>query len=545
MNIGRLAVGALLSLAIAATGAAALTLTACAPEDGEKSEVQVTKGLAYSLLADGTYEVSMGSATGENIVIPSTYKGRAVTAIAEAGFQNCKDIEKITIPDGVTAIGNNAFDSCHALESVYLPDSMTTIGDDAFNYCLSLRNIVIPDSVTTIGDMAFRYCSSLTSVNIPDGVTTIGDQAFYGCASLKSVVIPDSVTSIGDVAFFGCYELKIVEIPGSIKTIEPHAFQGCTSLASVIISDGVTTIGDGAFYYCISLKDIEIPDSVTTIGNNAFQSCTSLEQVDIPDSVTAIGWDAFYGCTSLESIVIPESVTTIGEGAFNACTSLTIYCKAESRPDGWEDGWNGGRRAVFGYGQQEPAMQIVLSYNVGMYSGHRVDYVHRTDVLVGQATVDLEVGGIYISRLPDASWLYIVWTDDDNFVLLSQAYEQQLITKDDLMQIAIKETDNGEVILKEHTVGEYREFGGTTNVVGLVCEDELVGATEVNYFVDGVYIGTLPDPSWHYVVHMQDGSSLDLEDAYGQGIVSRYTLISIANDEHIYVQYGRQGDNTP
>ena len=56
-----------------------------------------SKGLQYTLLENGTYEVSgLGTCTDTELVIPATYNGKAVITI-----------------------GNYAFDSCDSLTSVY------------------------------------------------------------------------------------------------------------------------------------------------------------------------------------------------------------------------------------------------------------------------------------------------------------------------------------------------------------------------------------------------------------------------------------------
>jgi hypothetical protein len=184
----------------------------------------------------------------------------------------------------VTSIGVRAFDDCTNLNSITIPDSVTLIADAAFEDCTNLNSITIPDGLISIAFSTFRNCSSLTSINIPDSVTYIGISAFSGCSGLTSINISDSLTSIGSYAFFDC-----------------------SSLTSVTIPDGVTSIGDGVFKRCSNLTSITIGDSVTSIGEDAFQNCTSLTSISIPDSVTSIGSNAFYDCFSLNSGFVPNA----------------------------------------------------------------------------------------------------------------------------------------------------------------------------------------------------------------------------------------------
>lgn len=122
-----------------------------------ENEENATEGLLYTLLDDGTYEVSgIGDAYGaDTVIVPSTYNDKKVTKI----------------------------------------------GNDAFYYYTILHKILLPDTITEIGYGAFAYCKSLYSINLPNSITKIGNGAFFGCHSLERIVIPSSVNVIGEGLF--------------------------------------------------------------------------------------------------------------------------------------------------------------------------------------------------------------------------------------------------------------------------------------------------------------------------------------------------------
>jgi len=270
----------------------------------------------------------------KEVSIPTSIQNNPVTGIG--GFNDNKNITKVTIPNSVKNIGDSAFSDCISLTNITIPNSVSSIGERAFFGCTSLTNITIPDSVTSIGNRSFERCTSLTSITIPNSITSIGNQVFAGCSSLTNITIPNSVTNIGNRAFSRCTGLTSITIPNSVTNMDGGVFYYCSKLAKVTIGSGVKSINlfsvfdnvagwsnYGSFEGCISLKSITIPNNVTKIGNRAFYGCTGLTSVNIPDSITSIVIEAFSGCTSLPSVTIPNSVTGIEHRAFVGCTSLT------------------------------------------------------------------------------------------------------------------------------------------------------------------------------------------------------------------------------
>jgi hypothetical protein len=124
-----------------------------------------TPGLAFTLINDNAaYSVSKGDATATEIIIPSEYEGKPVTAIAASGFYYYEEMTRISIPSSITNIDYYAFEGCIGLTGVTIPDSVTSIGERAFYGCRGLTSITIPNGVTSIGNYAFDSCNSLSSV---------------------------------------------------------------------------------------------------------------------------------------------------------------------------------------------------------------------------------------------------------------------------------------------------------------------------------------------------------------------------------------------
>ncbi len=333
-----------------------------------------TEGLAYNLLDDGTYEVSVGDATDvEHIVIPSTHEGEPVTRIGDHAFFACTSLKSITIPSSVTNIGEEAFSHCESLKSITIPSSVTSIGEYAFVGCDSLENVTFGENsqLQSIGEYAFIRCTSLKSITIPSSVKSMGLSPFFNCANLESITvdinnqnyksingnlyskdgktliqyaigkketsfaIPDGVTSIGGEAFYYCSSLVSITMPSSVTSINSSAFLGCYRLVEVYnlstldISNG--DVGD----YVLNVYTPTTGESKLSEDENGFIIYTDENKkilvdyngdktdIAIPDGITEINKYAFVNCMSLTSIEIPSSVTSIGRNAFYNCTSLT------------------------------------------------------------------------------------------------------------------------------------------------------------------------------------------------------------------------------
>jgi hypothetical protein len=220
-----------------------------------KTSAETFGDYTYTILEDGTAEITdyVGNAT--ELEIPSEIEGYVVSSIGHEVFRDYYNLVSVIIPNSVVNIGAMAFQDCRNLTTVVLPDNITVLGYQIFADCLNLKNITIPDSVVTIGESAFRSCSSLTELKIPENVTKIQAYAFQYCSGLTSFVIPSGVTSIKQLTFQLC-SFSFIEIPNTVESIGFRAFDYCDNLTDIVIPRSVTSISEHVFDNCISLKSI-------------------------------------------------------------------------------------------------------------------------------------------------------------------------------------------------------------------------------------------------------------------------------------------------
>ena len=128
----------------AAVLSAVMMLTAVATPLGDKLPV-VSERVAdvasaetygdfqYSVLDDGTVEITKYIGSAEKVDIPEKIDGKSVTSIGSSVFRGCKRLSSITIPNSVTSIDSFAFRDCASLKSITIPNSVTSIYYDAFS----------------------------------------------------------------------------------------------------------------------------------------------------------------------------------------------------------------------------------------------------------------------------------------------------------------------------------------------------------------------------------------------------------------------------
>lgn len=277
-----------------------------------------------------------GCDTIKTVTIPASVKELYFSGLDGIGcFDDCDNLTEVIFEKGSELNMINGFNNCPDLESVTIPDGVSVIGDDpmtAFSNCTALKSVSIPDSVNRISDGSFKGCTSITRIALGDNISTEikFKEIFADCKrnhDLKilykgleytefdqikkiqdGIITKDGFEIRNDVLYSYCGKENAVVIPDGVVKIGSKAFISNPDITSVTIPEGVTEIGDGAFWNCENLTSVKMPEGVTKIGASAFHNCQKLENITIPKSTTVIGSMAFYDCESLKFIELPDDV---------------------------------------------------------------------------------------------------------------------------------------------------------------------------------------------------------------------------------------------
>lgn len=229
----------------------------------------------------------------EDLKLPAYYRGEnhyaedfGITEIAFApqvmrvsGADGLKQLKKVTFNSNITEIGWWAFEDCSNLETVSLPDSVKYIGRDAFSGCTKLSGIT----------------------KLPSSLEYLGDEAFYRCKNLKFNVVQPSRIKEMSTAFKESGITGFTWNCSDMEYFNLDAFAGCRNLTFINISGKGFYSDNGILYFTGKYSNGEAFHELVIhpAGKNRGGSYT------LPDKMIAIYEYAFDGC-SLSTINLPR-----------------------------------------------------------------------------------------------------------------------------------------------------------------------------------------------------------------------------------------------
>ena len=153
------------------------------------------------------------------VVIPSEIEGYPVVSIGKEVFAKSR-ISEIVFPNTIRALLKSAFEDCRNLKKITLPEGLIHIGDNCFNGS-GLMEIEIPNSVREIPMFCFANCD-IRKAQVGASVRKIGQLAF-GRNPITSIKLSEGVEFL-DGNCLSATRISGVVIPRSVKEIHPVAF---------------------------------------------------------------------------------------------------------------------------------------------------------------------------------------------------------------------------------------------------------------------------------------------------------------------------------
>ncbi len=176
------------------------------------------------------YVVVSAYGNAKEYSIPSEYKDKDVVAIGERAFRDHTKLKNIIFSDdsNIVLIKRIAFENCKELEEITIPKKVEEIALNAFLNCKKLKKINFFDDSELIhlGGSVFFGCESLEDIILPQKLKSIGSMCFYNNKNLKEIIIPQNVTNIYKDAFYGCDNLESIYIQSNFKEEEINNFLG-------------------------------------------------------------------------------------------------------------------------------------------------------------------------------------------------------------------------------------------------------------------------------------------------------------------------------
>ena len=184
-----------------------------------------------------------------------------VTTIGDSAFSNCQNlpINNLVMPN-LTSIGSSAFNNTN-VKAVSNLGSITAVR--GFNNCKNLTSVVLPDTCTKIQSWAFYGCTSLNTINLSK-IQYVEDRGLAK-TGLTSLTFSDGFKAFQGNAFQENSYVTSITFPSSLTQVWENGnpvLGGSTGLKNLDVNTGSTALQTVTVDSSLDVEQLSIGSSI-------------------------------------------------------------------------------------------------------------------------------------------------------------------------------------------------------------------------------------------------------------------------------------------
>ena len=276
---------------------------------------------------DGKSVYAIGADAFKNSNVKNV-TGIYIKKIFDSAFENCNELETITLSDKISYLGKAVFRDS-GVKELSLLGSLTEIPESLCENCKELKKVVLPENTKTLGASAFSECTALETIINTENIEEAQDFAFYQCENAETDSAIPNIKKAGEYAFAYCKNIPFGKLNEEIEEINKYSFAYCNKLTELIVPSKITTIPEGAFRGS-HISSLTLGDGLTEIEDYAFMS-TEFRELTVPNSVKKVGTYGLYS-VRLRDISFGKNIEKLGENAIFKSTRLNMNVYKDTVP---------------------------------------------------------------------------------------------------------------------------------------------------------------------------------------------------------------------
>ena len=145
-----------------------------------------------------------------------------------------------------------------------ISEGVTEVGNTAFENCVNLENVTLPTTLLAINYASFMGCTKLNEFSIPFSVNDLGANVLYSSVINKLIIPVHLMNRLSSAT--GRATINEIHIIGEGQ-IPNGTLQSVQYSNSLTVGDGITSFGNNNIS---DFKEIHIGKGITSLGENYF-----------------------------------------------------------------------------------------------------------------------------------------------------------------------------------------------------------------------------------------------------------------------------------